>query len=111
MAGPAAPGGGGQGPQGATRPAGPAPARPASSPGPDAPAPSADTDRLARETEAARRNFHRAADADPTASGSTDRARRNSALQAFFIANAGRSLLPGHEASGAVTPPLKDEEA
>ena len=30
---------------------------------------------------------------------------------AFFVANAGRSLLPGHEASGAVTPPLKDEEA
>jgi type IV secretion system protein TrbL len=40
-----------------------------------------------------------------------DRSRRNSALQAFFVANAGRSLLPGHEASGALTPPLKDEEA
>ncbi|WP_293469453.1 P-type conjugative transfer protein TrbL [Phenylobacterium sp.] len=111
MAGPAAPGGGGPGPQAATRPAGPAPAAPAPSPGPDAPGSSADTDRLARETEAARRDFQRAVDAYLASSRSTARARRNSALQAFFVANAGRSLLPGHEASGAVTPPLEDEEA
>jgi hypothetical protein len=35
---------------------------------------------------------------------------RNAALQSFFAANAGRSLLPGNETSGALTPPLKDEE-
>jgi type IV secretion system protein TrbL len=36
--------------------------------------------------------------------------RRNAALQAFFLANSGRALLPGHEASGALAPQLKDEE-
>ena len=47
----------------------------------------------------------------PQTMGAGRTAGRSAALQAFFVANAGRSLLPGHEASGALTPPLKDEEA
>ena len=36
--------------------------------------------------------------------------RRSAALQAFLLANTGRSLLPGHEASGTLSPQLKTEE-
>ncbi len=36
--------------------------------------------------------------------------RRNAALQAFFTANAGRSLLPAGETSGTLAPNLKSEE-
>ena len=77
---------------------------------PDA-APPPDGERIARETEAARRDFHRAANAPPAASEAPARSRRNAALQAFFLANAGRGLLPGAETSGSVTPQLKDEES
>jgi len=62
-----------------------------------------------RETEAARRDFHRAANTDDVRR-TGDRSRRNSALQAFFVANAGRGLLPGNETSGTIGPQLKDEE-
>ena len=41
---------------------------------------------------------------------STAAARRSAALQTFFVANAGRSLLPAGETSGAVSPQLKSEE-
>jgi len=108
--GPAIPSGGGGGPKGAPRGDGPGPASPATPPGVEAPDRPGDTDRIARETEAARRDFHRAANADAAPAGSSDRARRNSALQAFFVANAGRGLLPGNETSGSVAPQLKDEE-
>jgi type IV secretion system protein TrbL len=37
-------------------------------------------------------------------------ARRSAAFQAFFVANAGRGLLPAAESSGAVQPNLKPEE-
>lgn len=40
----------------------------------------------------------------------TAAARRSAALQTFFVANAGRSLLPAGETSGAVSPQLKSEE-
>jgi len=65
--------------------------------------------RIAAEAEAARRGVHRAITAAPGAATRAG-ARRNSALQAFFVANAGRSLLPGNETSGALVPPIKDEE-
>jgi type IV secretion system protein TrbL len=64
-----------------------------------------------REAEAARRDFHWAAGGG----GGTgpDAARppaRSAALQAFFVANAGRGLLPAGEGSGALSPNLKTEE-
>ena len=64
---------------------------------------------VARETEAARKDFHRAA------SGGDDQARgrpqgRSAALQAFFVANAGRGLMPSGETSGVLSPSLKTEE-
>jgi type IV secretion system protein TrbL len=36
---------------------------------------------------------------------------RSAALQAFFVANAGRGLLPSGEASGVLSPNLKNEES
>jgi len=64
----------------------------------------------ARETEAARQDFHRALRNERrTGSDRTGQGRRT-ALQAFFVANAGRGLLPGNETSGALSPQLKDEE-
>ncbi|MDI1325624.1 MAG: P-type conjugative transfer protein TrbL [Brevundimonas sp.] len=38
-------------------------------------------------------------------------AGRSAALQAFFVANAGRSLLPSGESSGVLSPNLKTEES
>lgn len=64
----------------------------------------------ARETEAARRDFHRALSDPGDAAAPRSRSSRNAALQAFFVANAGRGLLPGNETSGALAPQLKDEE-
>jgi type IV secretion system protein TrbL len=64
---------------------------------------------IAREAEAARRDFHRAAaggDA-PAMARSQD---RSAALQAFFVANAGRGLMPSGETSGVLSPSLKTEE-
>ena len=71
--------------------------------------PDAATARNTREAETARGDFHRAVAGG--ASRTTPRQGRHSAMQAFILANAGRGLLPGNETSGAVTPPLKDEEA
>jgi type IV secretion system protein TrbL len=68
--------------------------------------------RNARETEAARQYFHRAAQAGGAGGRSSTRSRgRSAALRAFVLANGGRGLLPGNETSGSVTPALKDEEA
>ncbi len=57
----------------------------------------------------------RQAQADFTAAARGGRAsppstRRSAALQAYFVANAGRSLLPGSETSGTLSPQLKPEE-
>ncbi|MBL8771166.1 MAG: P-type conjugative transfer protein TrbL [Phenylobacterium sp.] len=71
------------------------------------PAPSAAT---AGEGEAARRDFHRALEAERRPAVRPARSGRAAALQAFFVANAGRALLPGNESSGALAPQLKDEE-
>jgi type IV secretion system protein TrbL len=89
---------------------GPPPAPGSAAPGPS-PAP-LDDPRNVGKTEAARRDFHRAVN-DPVPEGrgaAPYRARRAAALQAFFVANAGRSLLPGAETSGTVAPHLTDEE-
>lgn len=64
---------------------------------------------IVREAEAARRDFHRAA----AASDAPVRGRgqgRSAALQAFFVANAGRGLMPSGETSGVLSPSLKTEE-
>ncbi|MBJ7320359.1 MAG: hypothetical protein JHC96_16350 [Brevundimonas sp.] len=83
-AGAAPPSGGG--PQGGARPASP----------------------VAREAEAARRDFHRAAGGQGGGSGRPP--ARTAALQAFFVANAGRGLMPAGETSGVLSPNLKSEE-
>ena len=65
--------------------------------------------RRARETEVARRDFHRAVQNGerraPRGAG-----RRSRALQAFFVANAGRGLAPSSETSGVLSPNLRTEE-
>ena len=64
---------------------------------------------IAREAEAARRDFHRAAaGVDAPARGRSQ--TRSAALQAFFVANAGRGLMPSGETSGVLSPSLKTEE-
>jgi type IV secretion system protein TrbL len=64
---------------------------------------------VAAETETARRDFHKAAarpgDTAPRGTG------QSSALRAFFVANAGRSLLPSSETSGVLNPNVKTEES
>jgi len=93
------------------------PARPERAAGSEDPSPAGpettpvaerDLRRIASETAAARRDFQRAAGAaDAPAS---QRQRRNAALQTFFLANAGRGLLPAGETSGTISPQLKSEE-
>lgn len=79
-------------------------------PGPlDAPQGRSD-ERIAAEAEAAKAAFFRAARAPAQAQAQGPRSGRSAVLQAFFTANAGRSLLPGNEASGALAPQLKSEE-
>ena len=64
---------------------------------------------IAREAEAARKDFHRAAaGGDAPARGGPQ--GRSTALQAFFVANAGRGLMPSGETSGVLSPSLKTEE-
>lgn len=68
-----------------------------------------DPHQVEREMRHARQAFHRAAsDAGPRAAAA--RQRRSAALQAFFVANTGRSLLPASETTGAIAPQLKPEE-
>jgi len=62
-----------------------------------------------REAEAARADFHRAL-AGETGGPGDRAARRSRALQAFFVANAGRGLVPSSENSGALSPRLRTEE-
>lgn len=68
---------------------------------------------IAAEADAARRAFHRAASAPmspPSVSGSAPQGR-SAALQAFFLANTGRGLMPSGETSGVLSPNLKTEES
>lgn len=62
---------------------------------------------IAREAAQAKSDFHRAAGGKPPGGARPSRA---GALQAFFAANAARSLLPGQESSGSVSPQLKPRE-
>jgi type IV secretion system protein TrbL len=65
---------------------------------------------LARESAQARSEFHRAASTGR--GGATPRPQgRAAALQAFFVANTGRGLMPGGENSGVLSPNLKTEES
>jgi len=63
----------------------------------------------ARETETARRDFHRAVQNGERRAprGPSGRSR---ALQAFFVANASRGLAPSSETSGVLSPNLRTEE-
>ncbi|WP_309630139.1 P-type conjugative transfer protein TrbL [Brevundimonas sp.] len=63
---------------------------------------------IGREAEAARRAFHCAAAGGPSTAPRP--AGRAAALQAFFVANAGRGLLPAGEASGVLSPNLRTED-
>lgn len=65
-------------------------------------------EQIARETAKARADFHAALSGDQTKAGRPT--ARSAALQAFFAANAARSLLPGSEASGTLSPQLKTRE-
>ncbi|MDI1326977.1 MAG: P-type conjugative transfer protein TrbL [Brevundimonas sp.] len=64
--------------------------------------------KIAAEAQGARTDFHRAASRPAT--GASPPAR-SAALQAFFVANAGRGLLPSGETSGVLSPNLKTEES
>lgn len=78
-------------------------------PDPDSAGPKRPAAVINREAEAARQDFHRAAGAQ--ASGDVpQRPTRSAALQAFFVANAGRGLMPAGEGSGVLSPNLKTEE-
>lgn len=64
--------------------------------------------KIAAEAQGARTDFHRAA--SRTGAGAKAPGR-SAALQAFFVANAGRGLLPSGENSGVLSPNLKTEES
>ena len=64
---------------------------------------------IGREAETARRAFHQHAAGDSAASPAP-RPGRSAALQAFFVANAGRGLMPSAETSGVLSPNLRTEE-
>ncbi len=65
--------------------------------------------RHGRETEAARKAFHRAVQ-NGERRASRGAGGRSRALQAFFVANAGRGLAPSSETSGVLSPNLRTEE-
>ncbi len=65
---------------------------------------------IAAEARTARADFHRAA-SRPAAPAGANPPGRSAALQAFFVANAGRGLLPSGETSGVLSPNLKTEES
>jgi type IV secretion system protein TrbL len=78
----------------------------------DTASPDRGAETLDRETADARSAFHRAAQAEaqPVRRNAEHRQRRSAALQTFFAANAGRSLLPASETTGSVAPAIKPEE-
>ena len=67
-------------------------------------------EKIAAEAQAARSDFHRAA-AGSTGRGGARPPARAQALQAFFVANAGRGLMPAGETSGVLSPNLRTEES
>jgi len=82
----------------------------AGGPGASTDAPGRSPGKIAGEAQAARADFHRAASRPATAGGGGPRGR-SAALQAFFVANTGRGLLPAGETSGVLSPNLKSEES
>ncbi|MFN7110103.1 MAG: P-type conjugative transfer protein TrbL [Brevundimonas sp.] len=74
----------------------------------DSPTPGRDQAILDREAGKARAEFHKAVNRPEPTRGSN---RRSAALQAFVVANAGRSLMPSGETSGTLSPRLKTEES
>ena len=74
----------------------------------DGAAPGRPASTVAGEAEAARRAFHRAAAGSGRPSPRPP--GRAAALQAFFVANAGRGLLPAGETSGVLSPNLRTED-
>jgi type IV secretion system protein TrbL len=46
----------------------------------------------------------------PSAASATPHSKRDAAVRAFLLANTGRQLLPGHEATGSVSPDFKKED-
>lgn len=62
---------------------------------------------LAAEAKAAQADFRKAAGA---ASRSSRPPSRAAALQAFFVANTARGLMPAGETSGVLSPNLRSEE-
>ncbi|MBB1177732.1 P-type conjugative transfer protein TrbL [Pseudomonas sp. FW305-3-2-15-E-TSA4] len=62
------------------------------------------------EARAARSDFHRAVSASDSASSRSRPPGRAAALQAFFVANTGRTLMPAGETSGVLSPNLRTEE-
>ncbi len=67
-------------------------------------------EKIAAEAQVAKSDFHRAAAGSP-ASGGLKPPARAQALQAFFVANAGRGLMPAGETSGVLSPNLRTEES
>ena len=89
----------------------PAPAPAAASAGQSrADAPSRPAEQIDAEARRAERDFKAAAARSSRPNRPAPSTRRSAALQSFFVANAGRSLLPGGETSGSVSPQLKSEE-
>lgn len=78
-------------------------------PDPDSAGPKRSAAVIEKEAAQARQSFHRAVGAQPSL-GATERPARSAALQAFFVANAGRGLMPAGESSGVLSPNLKTEE-
>lgn len=95
---PASPRGDGNGP-------GPSPDPSAPSRSPSSP-PARPEAQIEAEARQARQDFSRAVRTD----GAQRASRRSAAIQTFFLANAGRSLLPGAESSGTLSPQIKPEE-
>jgi len=67
-------------------------------------------EKVTAEAQAARSDFHRAAARSGAAGGAKPHGRAQ-ALQAFFVANAGRGLMPAGETSGVLSPNLRTEES
>lgn len=66
---------------------------------------------IAAESRAAQADFHRAASRSAETTPRPTPHGRGAALQAFFLANTGRHLLPSAESSGVLSPNLKTEES
>lgn len=109
------PGGGAASAPPATSEAKGAPSRTSGAVGVSQPTAPRDPADIARESRAAAEDFHKAANepAQSEGTGAEERGRReqgrSAALQAYFVANAGRSLLPSGETTGTLSPNLKSE--